>query len=329
MRIMIALLIALGGIWLFLDSRDTKPSTPKDGPTAITAQPLVLDASRPSRTQLGKLHFLGAWELKGPDGSFGGLSALAVRPDATIWALNDSGVLFTFPQPGDAGMGSAIKLRSPKPRKKWMESLSDSEALAVAPDFTSLWVGYELANSICRYSADLRVTGQCRYWPEMEDWTPTKSIESLARLPDGRFLAIAEEAGGGKRACEALLFAGDPVDPRTPPPVRMRYVPPPGYSPTDAVWVGEGEMLVLNRRATMSDGFTAMITLVDIGKMQRGAILHGQVVARLAPPVLSDNFEGMALEQRDGQRIVWLVSDDNHLFFQRTLLLKFALPARF
>ncbi len=76
-------------------------------------------------------------------------------------------------------------------------------------------------------------------------------------------------------------------------------------------------------------GFTAIVTLVDIKGMKQGAVLQASEVARLAPPVLTDNFEGMALEYKDGQRILWLVSDDNFLFFQRTLLLKFALPERF
>ena len=60
--------------------------------------------------------------------------------------------------------------------------------------------------------------------------------------------------------------------------------------------------------------------------MKPGAVLDGHEIARLASPMLADNFEGMALEQHGTQRILWLVSDDNHLFFQRTLLLKFALP---
>jgi hypothetical protein len=37
----------------------------------------------------------------------------------------------------------------------------------------------------------------------------------------------------------------------------------------------------------------------------------------------------MAIERAGSQRILWIVSDDNHLFFERTLLLKFALPEKF
>ena len=48
-------------------------------------------------------------------------------------------------------------------------------------------------------------------------------------------------------------------------------------------------------------------------------------VARLAAPLSVDNFEGIAV-RRDGTRdFVYLISDDNFLGLQRTLLLKFEL----
>lgn len=54
------------------------------------------------------------------------------------------------------------------------------------------------------------------------------------------------------------------------------------------------------------------------------------MVARLAAPVQHDNFEALAMswEKRRGKQIpvLWIASDDNGLFFQRTLLLKFAMP---
>jgi hypothetical protein len=40
---------------------------------------------------------------------------------------------------------------------------------------------------------------------------------------------------------------------------------------------------------------------------------------------LADNFEGLAITREGSRIILWIASDDNHEFFQRTLLLKFAL----
>ena len=331
MRLLIVSLIlalalaAFGAVWETLK----KPEPLADGPISLTALPLVLDSSAPARTTLGQLHFLGAWELAGKNRSFGGLSARQIRPDGTIWSLNDTATMVAFPQPGAPGETWAKRLpeQKPPPGRKAPE---DSESMVLDPVTGRIWVGFELLQRICRYAPDLGRVERCRDWPEMRKWRPTASIESMAHLPDGRFLVIAEGVVGENPGRDVLLFAGDPVEPATPHPVRMHYLPPVGYDPTDAVAIGGGKLLVLNRRATIYDGFTAIITLVDIGAMKPGAILPGKEVARLAPPVLSDNFEGLALERgSNGQRILWVISDDNHLFFERTLLLKFALPTSF
>ena len=312
-----------------------KPPRAEPGRIEITAKPLVLDSSHPERTRLGDLHFLGAWELTGPDRSFGGLSSLYILPDGRVRALNDTATLFTFPQPGAAGIGPGIgevrwlpEIRTRKGR--WKPGTTDSESMAHDPRTGTVWVGFEMTQMICRYTADMAKATACRTWPEMRNWTETSSIESMARLEDGRFLVIAEGGHGAGEGRDALLFEGDPAREDTPSPIVMQYNPPAGYDPTDAVSIGNGKLLVLNRRATVYEGFTAIITLVDIGGAGPGKPLPGRDVARLTPPVLADNFEGLALERGpDGQHILWVLSDDNHLFFQRTLLLKFALPDSF
>lgn len=328
--IWLILIVLIGGAAIYAVREVVrKPPTARSGPIVIEARQLVLDSSAPERTRLGALHFLGAWQLESPNRSFGGLSALAVRPDGAMLAFNDDGVAFAIPQPGVPGMGMVTRLPLAPLAKHRETRQYDSEALAIDPATGKIWIGYELLQRICRFSSDFGKAERCRDWPEMKDWPVTKSIEAMARLPDGRFLVISEGAVTNGNGRETLLFAGDPAAADTPHPVRMTYVPPIGYDPTDAVWIGKDRLLVLNRRATLYDGFTAIITLVDIKGMKQGAVLQASEVARLAPPVLADNFEGMALEYKDGQRILWLVSDDNFLFFQRTLLLKFALPERF
>ncbi|TNE45416.1 MAG: esterase-like activity of phytase family protein [Sphingomonadales bacterium] len=332
MRLLLAFLIlavaAVAGYatWEILQ----KPDRPPQGAMAIRAAPLVLDSSKPERTMLGKLHFLGAWHLTGPDRSFGGLSSLQIMPDGTIWALSDSSILYSFPQPGTPGKAMVKWLPLAKPRPKDTRLPFDSESMVYDPASGRAWVGFELMQRICRYRPGFLKPVKCREWPEIKHWPKAASLESMARLPDGRFLVIAEGATGTAAGREALLFSGDPVADATPHPIRMLYVPPVGYDPTDAVVIGDGQLLVLNRRATVYDGFTAIITLVDISSLRPGAVLIGKEIARLAPPVLADNFEGLALERgSNGQRLLWVVSDDNHLFFERTLLLKFALPDHF
>jgi hypothetical protein len=77
----------------------------------------------------------------------------------------------------------------------------------------------------------------------------------------------------------------------------------------------------------MQDLFTATIALVDLpARFTPGMRLEARVLLTLAPPLLADNFEGIATTSEGGRTMVWIISDDNHENFQRTLLVKFALP---
>lgn len=308
---------------------DTPPRM-RSGPFDMRYEPLVLDSGQPEHTTAGTLHFLGAWEITSPEQSFGGLSALYTSADENqLVALNDKGIAFWLPKPGVQGQARAKilpLLDYPNPQKQYA---LDSESLAVDPSSGKSWIGYEIFHRICRYSVGFRKVEQCKDWPEMRRWPKSSSLESLTRLPDGRFVAIAEGGHAPRGGRPMLLFEADPSDKATPPPLKMTYVQPPGYHPTDVVWVGDNMLLVLNRRVTLHEGFTATIALVKLDGAKEGAVLTGQTIAHLAPPLLADNFEGLALEKKDGQRILWIVSDDNFMFFQRTLLLKFALPEAF
>jgi hypothetical protein len=189
------------------------------------------------------------------------------------------------------------------------------------------WAGFELTNRICRYSRDFERVEKCAAPAAIRDWPVSTGMESLIRLPDGRFLALAEDAPGPSGAGnDVLLFPGDPVGPAGRHPVRLSYQPPDGYVPTDTLWLGGGKMLVMNRRVTPFALFTGVLTLVDVGKPHAGQRLTSRVVARLEAPLQHDNYEALTLSWEKGEPVLWVASDDNHLFFQRSLLLKFAIP---
>ncbi len=49
-------------------------------------------------------------------------------------------------------------------------------------------------------------------------------------------------------------------------------------------------------------------------------------MARLAPPLIGENFEGIAARRSEaGETLIYIVSDDNFLPFLRTVLMLFAL----
>jgi len=55
---------------------------------------------------------------------------------------------------------------------------------------------------------------------------------------------------------------------------------------------------------------------------------RGETVAEIVAPLPADNYEGLAVEPTaDGGATLWIISDDNEMRFQRTLLLKLEWPA--
>lgn len=292
----------------------------------IIAAPLPLVASDPDRRDAGPLRYLGGWHLTSKNKAFGGISAMRATGDGRFLLINDSGETFAFRLKN----GTFAARYRPLPARPGAEGSPkwhwDTESLAFDPATGENWVGFELLNRICRYSGDFTRVDMCRQRGAMSEWPATSGIEAFTRLADGRFVAIAEDAVTADGGKQALLFVGDPADTETPPPVRFSYVPPEGYLATDVVSLGQGRLLVLNRRVTMLDLFTAKISLVDIHDVAEGAVVRGRVVATFERPLLHDNFEALALSWEGGRPVLWMASDDNYMVFQRTLLLKFALP---
>lgn len=295
------------------------------GPIPLTAKRLPLDSDHPLRTRLGPLIFLDAWSLHSDSPGFGGLSAMVVR-DGRVLALNDTGQLLSFGLPPRLERPSITPLPLRKGEEHLKSTMWDSESMIVDPKTGRSWVGFELIQRYCRYAPGFTKVEHCTGPLAIRHWPSTEGTEALVRLPDGRFLAFAEGAPGEKEGLEALLFPSDPTFDPTPEPIHLNYRAPNGYRPTDALMLSPHKLLVLNRRATLMDGFTAVLALVDISDLRPGTVLKAQEIARFAPPILSDNFEALSLERRGDLTLLWIASDDNHEFFQRTLLLKFALP---
>lgn len=306
------------------------PAPHSDKPDVRPAASLPVVAQRvgpQGPVRVGALTLEGSWALKSGHRGFGGISSMRVEPEGRILALGDSGLLMGFhlgQSAEDRSFLAPLPIRAQDSKREWWAW--DSESMTHDPVSDRYWVGFELLQRICRYAPGFTRVEACRVWPQVAAWPKTGSIESLARLPDGRFLAIGEMGMTPQGEHEALLFAGDPADEATAAPMTLRYLPPRGYRPTDAVAIDDRRLLVLNRRLSPAELFTGTIALVTLPDRPRpGALLKGQLLARIAPPLPSDNFEAIAVTREAGRLILWIMSDDNHAPFQRTLLLRFAM----
>lgn len=98
------------------------------------------------------------------------------------------------------------------------------------------------------------------------------------------------------------------------------------YRPVDAKALPNGDLLVLERAFNLLGGFSSRLVRIPAATIRPDAILDGRDVAEIGPPMISDNFEGLAIEAApDGGTYVYLISDDNRVTLQRTLLLQLRL----
>lgn len=290
-------------------------------PFAMKAEPLP----QPSDLRdYGPLRLTGVWRLRGGSDMFGGISALLAEPDGRFLALADSGQASRFRLDGQGRIAALPRLDGERMEPVWKQ---DSESMARDSLTGRIWVGFERVQRICRYAPGFVRIEACARPPDVMRWPQEGSLESLVRFGDGRFLAIAERANTAHGGFDALLWAGDPVDPATPPPMHLTYHGPAGYRPTDALWLGGDRLLVLNRRLTLAEGFTARLALVRLPRLEAGALLRGETIAAFRRPRPADNLEALALgRDSQGRPLLYVASDDNHLFLQRSLLFRFALP---
>jgi hypothetical protein len=251
------------------------------------------------------LRFLAAWRLRSADRIFGGLSALTKDDDGFV-ALSDAGALVRLRL-------SAARIESlPEACGGWGDRRErDSESLVREPDGT-LVVGIEARNVICRIAPDGRAV--ISKPGEMQGWPRTGGAESMTRLRNGALLAIAERPRDDGLVSPALLLAGRGQE------TALRYRPPLGFRPTDVAQLPGGALLVLNRRFEIPVSMPGKLVLID---RFADHTLSGRTVVSLTSPDLDQNFEGVAVSQARGRSLIWLISDDNFMPTQDTILLLF------
>lgn len=291
----------------------------------VETRRVLLDPHDPARVRVGRLTFLGGVSLASPDPAFGGFSSLSVRGER-FTLLSDGGNAVSFrlnhrwqvSEPAFANLPAG-------PGTGWEKADRDSESMATDPAAGRLWVGFENYNEIWRFAPGFVRPERYVRPPAMAKWYANGGAETLVRRRDGTFLVMSETAPPhSHRRRQGLVFAGDPtLAPR--PAFTFWYRPPHGYDVSDAAELPDGRLVIINRRFQPPYRFLAKLTVVARAAIRPGATVEGREIAAFAPPLIHDNFEGVTVTRERGATILWLVSDDNQIFLQRSLLLKFRL----
>ena len=295
---------------------------------SLSTRQIALDPADRSRHRVGDLQFLGGLDLRSDAPAFGGLSGLSVTADGRLAAVGDRGHWFTarivrdaagrLVGLADAELGPLMDTDGRPVHDEWR----DAEAVERLPNGDWL-VSFERAHRVWRYPAE---TGGLRGRPApvpapkaIQRAPANGGVEALTTLPDGRLLMLAQ---GLKRddGARAGWLVGDG---RTE---ALGYRTAPNFLPTDAATLPNGDVLVLSRHYSVIGGARARLERVPAEAIEAGATLQGALVARFQHPLTVDNFEGVAVaEDEDGATLLYMLSDDNFNFLQRTLLLLFGL----
>ncbi len=292
--------------------------------TRVTVRPVPLDPHDPARRHLGALVYRGGVELIGRDPAFGGYSALAVR-GRRFTLLSDDANILRFTMARDRTIHDVRFGQLPTgPDTGWTKRERDSESMTIDPATGTVWVGFEQFNQIWRYAPGLARAEAGVAPAAMARWRSNGGIEAMARLADGRFVAISESIPYGESMQEGLVWSGDPV--AVPKPAfRFAYRPTPGFRPVDMVELPDRRLLVLERRFALPFRWSNRLVVIDRAALTAGNVVQGREIARLEAPMIHDNIEGVAVTRQGDGITLWLVSDDNRLPMQRTLLLNFDL----
>ena len=283
---------------------------------------LALDQENPQRTRIGRLVYLGGWEMRSDNPRFGGISALHVADGQAI-GLSDSGWLIRFPLPGrKPRVEGRIAALADGPGTPEIKRDRDSESMVIFGN--RAWIGFERQNAVWRYAVGNWRSDTHTKPRGMAHWPNNSGPEAIIRLADGRFLVFSEDARRAGGTTDVLLFNGDPAVPGTRA-ASLGYRAPAGYAVTDGAQLPDGRLLLLNRRFTIWEGVSAKLVVADAPGDDPPAVIAGKEIADLRSPINVDNMEGLSITQEGGRTIVWIASDDNFNPMQRSLLLKFAL----
>jgi hypothetical protein len=294
------------------------------------------------------LRLLGALELSSPDKHFGGLSSLRWR-HGWLHALSDENGAWYALRPRERGnrlvgieQARTTRLLDSEGMPLAGKVESDAEAidfvqepckgLACHPD--EVLVALERDHRVLRYAiAGGLPAGPPTRLGGMETWLSrqpeNEGVEAMAGDDHGTLL-LSEGLRAPNGAAAALLVTPPLGTPgKVAPHILEVAVPAPGeMRPSDLVALGSGRFILLRRSWSASAGFAVTVEELTLDGWPNAAAATTRELIRLAPPFVSENFEGVAVRRKSGRTFLYIVADDNFEPSQRTLLLKFEIPAQ-
>src|SRR5690606_12299796 len=133
----------------------------------------------------------------------------------------------------------------------------------------------------------------------------------------GAIVIFSEDAGDGRNGLRAWVLDG-------PLAGEFSIRQDGQFNVTDAAFLPNGDLFVLERLFSLSEGIAMRIRRLSVEDIRPGAMVDGPVILQDDNLFQIDNMEGMALRELPaGGVLITLISDNNHSLLQRNLLLQF------
>jgi len=308
-------------------------------PLKLTVRPITSFGVGTQR--FGALEYRGGLQLISANPAFGAFSGLDFGPDgSTLYAISDTGNWLTghiVESDGrlvgleDAAFAPVLDAKGQPFTSK---ITADAEGLRIVTDngrVTAL-VSFEQKAAISRYVADPDLALARRQAVPLPKFVNhirgNRGLEGLAVAPAtsllaGSVVALAERSLDSAGNHRGFILSG----PRAGTFSIKRLGE---FDITDAAFLPDGDLLLLERRFDYSTGVGMQIRRIPGASIRPGATVDGEVLMTADMLNQIDNMEGMAVRTAaSGETIITLISDDNlNRLLQRTILLQFALPPR-
>ena len=296
------------------------------------------DNRDPTRVRFGALEFRGGLALTSSSSAFGGISGLLMPDHERLIAITDRGSWLKARLVYDNGRLSGLADAEMAPLlgangvPLAAQKARDSEALARIGE--DIFVGIERVERIVRFAygkSGFAARGEDVPVPRaFKTFDKNASLECLAAPPSGqrhagKLVVVTErslDAAGNHRA-----FVLDPSAKNGDAGVlSFSLTRSDDFDVTDCTVLPPGDLLILERRFSLSRGVAMRMRRMPLAAIEDGALLDGPILVEADLGYQIDNMEGVAVTKNtDGETIVTIVSDDNFSPIQRNLILQFAL----
>ena len=273
---------------------------------------------------LNKLKFVSGIEIKSNHPDFGGLSGIIINEDKSLIVVGDRGIWLTGKIKIDE-KGKLVKiingrlghLKDNKNNPLYKHGKSYTDAESIEPYNNKFVVSFERKHRILIFN-NIFLHSEIFYDRiKYLDLPDNGGIEAMAPLKNNSIFLLSENLIHPDDKIAGYLLSDNKL--------KKVYVKKNGsFKPTDMSSLPDGNILLLERSFSPVRGVSARISVIKYEDLKPNSVILPFTLDTLKPPMVVDNFEGISfLKLNDGGYYIFILSDDNFNFLQKTLLYQF------